>query len=220
MKKLRWVALLAAATIGVGSATAFAATMGVGSWHLWTGSQTLTKGTCTVTGATDIVDTYVSEGSPTSSFGSTKTMLVRADTGQRDWTFVRFDLSSCALPATAGADSATLKLVVKTTAKNGRALTATPVLSTWDGTLTATLANALSLGSSATTTFATGTANGATLSVPVTIDVDALIKNPTASYGWRISDEGSTATANTTTFNSVEATSAADRPQLVISYAK
>ena len=119
-----------------------------------------------------------------------------------------------------GADDATMKLVVKTTASGGRALTVTPVLSTWSGTLTWNQAQALTYGSSATTTFGTGTTNGATLSVPVTIDVDALIKSSTANYGWRILDGGSTATGNTTTFNAVNAGSSALRPQLVIDYEK
>jgi hypothetical protein len=218
--KTRVIAVVIAATLGAGTATAFAATLGIGSWHLWTGSQTLTKGTCTVTGSANIVDTYVSEATPNSSFGGSTTALVRADLGNRNWTLVRFDLSSCGLPTTAGADTATLKLVVKTVATGGRTLTLTPVLATWNGTLTAVQAYALPFGSSATTTFATGTTNGATLSVPVTIDIDALIKNPTASYGWRIDDEGSTGTANTTTFNTVEAATAGLRPQLVINYEK
>jgi len=219
--KLRILLVLVAATVGIGSASAYAATLGVGSWHLWTGSQTLTKSSCTVTGSASTVDTYVSEASPNSSFGGSATALVRADLGNRNWTLVRFDLSTCALPTTAGADSATLKLVVKTVAAGGRTLTLTPVLATWVGaTLTAVQAFGLPFGSSATTTFPTGTTNGATLSVPVTIDIDSLIKSSTSSYGWRISDEGSTGTANTTIFNTVEATTAGLRPQLVINYEK
>jgi hypothetical protein len=214
VKRLRWIAVLAAATVGAGSAVGFAATLSVGSWHLWAGSQTLVKGTCTVSDPASIADTYVRESSPTSSFGTAKTTTVRADTGLRNWTFVQFDLSSCALPATAGADSATLTLVVKSTATGSRTLTATPVLSSWSETLTWTQAQSLSYGSP-TTTFATGTTGGATLSIPVTVDVDALIKNPSAVYGWRLSDEGSTATANTTIFNSAESNLS---PQLVINY--
>jgi hypothetical protein len=216
VKRLTWIAVLVAATVGAGSAVGFAATLNVGSWHLWGGSQTLTKGTCTIADPASIADTYVRESSPTSSFGTAKTTTVRADTGLRNWTFVQFDLSSCALPVTAGADSATLTLVVKSTATSSRTLTVTPVLSSWSETLTWTQAQSLSYGSP-TTTFATGTTSGATLSIPVTVDVDALIKNPTAVYGWRVSDEGSTATANTTIFNSAESNLS---PQLVINYEK
>ena len=81
-------------------------------------------------------------------------------------------------------------------------------------------ANGLTYGSSATTTFSAGTKAGATLSIPVTIDVDALIKDSSANYGWRIDDEGSTTKANLTIFNSSEATSSSLRPQLVINYEK
>jgi hypothetical protein len=218
--KTRVIAVVIAATLGLGTATAFAATMGIGSWHLWTGSQTLTKGTCTITSASAINDTYVSEASTGTSFGNATTMNVRADLGQRAWTFVRFDLSSCNLPSTAGADSATLKLVVKTPANNSRTLTLTPVLATWAETLTAVQAYSLPFGSAPTTTFATGTTSGATLSIPVTIDIDALIKDSSANFGWRIDDEGSTSRANLTVFNSSEATNSSLRPQLVINYAK
>jgi hypothetical protein len=218
--RLRLLAILIAATVGIGTTSAFAATLGIGSWHLWTGSQTLTKGTCTVSGATNVFDTYVLESSPNANFGSATTMITKASTtGGREWMFIRFDLSSCALPTTGGADSATMKLVVKTTAGVNRTLTVTPVLATWLETVTWTAAQLLTLGSSPTTTFSTGTTNGATLSVPVTIDIDALIKNPTANYGWLISDGGSTANS-TTTFNSVEAANSTLRPTLVINYEK
>jgi hypothetical protein len=220
VSRLKWIAVLAAATVGASTAIGFAATLNVGTWHLWGGAQTLTKGTCTITAAGSIVDTYVRENSTTSSFGTATTMTTRVDSGLHNWSFVRFDLSSCALTNTAGADSATLKLVVKTTATGGRTLTVTPVLGTWDGTLTWNQAQTLSYGSSATTTFATGATNGATLSIPVTIDVDKQIKSSTAVYGWRISDLGSTATGNTTIFNTVEAGTASLRPQLVVNYEK
>ena len=59
---MRSLAIVVAATLGIASATAFAATLSVGSWHMWTGSQTLTKGTCTLTGAAQTTDTYVDEG--------------------------------------------------------------------------------------------------------------------------------------------------------------
>lgn len=218
--KLRLLAVVAAATVGVGSATAFAATLGVGSWHMWAGSQTLTKGTCTVTGATNIFDAYTQEASPNTNSGSATTAIVRASTfGSREWMFVRFDLSTCALPTSGGADTATMKLVVKTAPAAARTLAVTPVLTTWAETLTWTQAQALTYAGAATTTFSSGTTSGATLSIPVTIDVDSLIKNPTALYGWRITDTGASSTS-TTTFNTVEATISTLRPQLVINYEK
>jgi hypothetical protein len=218
--KLRLLAILAAATVGVGSAAAFAATMTVGSWHLWTGSQTLTKSTCTVTGAAATTDTYVDENQGGQANDTAVTMNVQPDAGARQWTFIRFNLASCAIPTTGGADTATLKLVIKTVPAGGRTLTLTPVLTTWAGaTIDFTPALAYTYGPT-TTTFATGTTNGATLSIPVTIDVDALIKSATANYGWRISDGGSTAAGHTSIFNSTDATTATLRPQLVINYEK
>jgi len=83
-------------------------------------------------------------------------------------------------------------------------------------TLTWTQAQSLSYGST-TTTFSSGTTNGVTVSIPVTIDVDAMIKNTSASYGWRISDDN-TSLSDTTAFNTLNATS--NIPQLVISYEK
>ena len=58
--------------------------------------------------------------------------------------------------------------------------------------LTWTSAQTLTYGPT-TTQFATGTTNNATLSIPVTLNVDTLIKNPSASFGWRITDSGSQA---------------------------
>ena len=52
----------------------------------------------------------------------------------------------------------------------------------------------------------------------MTVDVDTLIKNPSAIFGWRLSDTGSGNA--TTTFASSNNGTAADRPQLVINYEK
>jgi hypothetical protein len=213
----RRIAVVVAATLGFGTAAGFAATLTVGSWHLWGGSQTLTKTTCpTLSGTTQSTDTYVVQSTPNSSFGGNSTMLVKSPSGSQDWSFVRFDLSSCAIPTSGGADSATLSLYVQTAPGTSRTLTVTPVLSSWSGTLTWTTAQSLSYGT-ATNTIVTGTTTGAKTAL-VTVDVDALIKNPTANYGWRISDGG--ATTATTTFGTSENTTASHRPQLSINYEK
>jgi hypothetical protein len=214
---MRKLVLLVVATVAVATGTGFAATLGVGSEHLWAGTQTIQHlGPCTVTGTASTTDTYVNQGSATSSFGTGTTMLVQPDAGSQKWAFVRFDLSSCAIPTTGGADSATLKLVVTVTPRASRTLTMTPIASTWSNTTTWNTAP--TFGSSATTTFATGTTNNATLSIPVTIDVDDLIKSSTANYGWRVSDGGSAASQDTTTFATSNASS--NKPQLVINYEK
>lgn len=214
----RRIAVLLAATVGVGAGVAYAATLSVTSWHLWAGSQTLTKSSCTLTGTTQTTDTYVVQANGNTAFPATTTMLVKSNSGSADWSFVRFDLSSCAIPATGGADSATLTLTVTTAPNPSRTITLTPVLTTWSGTtLTWNGAQALTFGS-ATTTFATGTANNAAKTATVTADVDALIKSSTANFGWRLSDIGS-GNATTTLATSENGTTAR-KPQLVINYEK
>jgi hypothetical protein len=212
--KRRWL-ILAAATLALGTTTAFAATLSVGTWHIWSGSQTLTKGTCTLTAAAT-TDTYVDESNKTSSFGTATIIGTRSNSGARAYTFIRFDLSSCAIPSTGGADSATLKLRLTTAPATNRTINVTPVLSNWSETLTWNQAQTLSYGSQ-TTSFTTGTTVNVTLNATVTVDVDDLIKNGTANYGWRLADSTS-ATSATSVFNSSEATS--NPPQLVINYEK
>jgi len=214
----RRVAVLLAATVGLGAGVAYAATLTVGSWHLWAGSQTLTKGTCTLTGTTQSTDTYVTQATPNGTNGSGTTMLVRSNSASQDWSFVSFNLSSCSLPTSGGADTATLKLYLYSAPTSNRTLTVTPVLTSWSGTLTWTQAQSLAYGS-ATTTFTTGTTAGVTFSIPVTVDVDALIKNPSASFGWRINDTTGSGNA-TTTFATANNGNAGRRPQLVINYEK
>lgn len=213
---MRRLALLFVATVGACTTSAFAATLNVASWHLWTGSQTLTKSTCTLTGTSVTTDTYADEVHAGDN-STANTMKVAPGAGTQMWTFVRFDLSSCSIPTTGGADTATLSLRITNAPASDRTLTLTPVLSTWTGASVANFSGATSLGyGSTTTTFTTGTTNNVTKSFPVTIDVDALIKSSTANYGWRITDGGS-GTATTTIASANNAT-AANRPQLVINY--
>jgi hypothetical protein len=213
---MRRLALLFAVTLCACTTSAFAATLNVASWHLWTGSQSLTKSTCTLTGTSLTTDTYADEGHAGDN-STANTMKVAPGAGTQMWTFVRFDLSSCTIPTTGGADTATLSLRITNAPASDRTLTVTPVLSTWTGASLANFSGATSLSyGSTTTTFTTGTANNVTKSFPVTIDVDALIKSSTANYGWRITDGGS-GTATTTIASANNAT-AGNRPQLVINY--
>lgn len=215
----RRVAVALAATVGVSAGVAYAATLTVGSWHLWAGSQTLTKGTCTLTGTTQTSDTYVTQATPGGTNGSATTMLVRSNSGSQDWSFVSFNLSSCSLPTTGGADTATLTLFITTAPSASRTISLTPVLTSWSpSTLTWTAAQSLSYGSSATTSITTGTTSNVSKSATVTVDVDALIKNASANFGWRLNDGGSG--SQTTTFATSENGTAARRPQLVINYEK
>jgi hypothetical protein len=214
----RLVLIILAVAIAASISTAFAATLGVGSWHVWAGSQTLTKATCSLSGTSSTTDTYVDEKLPTNTFSGGTTLSVGPKSGQRMWAFVRFDLSSCGIPSTGGADSATLNLRITTAPASSRTLDVTPVLSTWDGTTTWNAAQSLSYGSTLTS-FATGTVSNVTKSVTVTADIDALIKNSGSSFGWRISEASGT-TNVTTTFGSSENATAVNQPQLVVNYEK
>jgi hypothetical protein len=215
---MRRLAVLFAVTIAASTSTAFAASLNVGSWHIWAGSQTLTKATCTLSGTSSTTDTYVDENAATSAFGSSTTLNVGPKSGKRTWMFVRFDLSSCSIPATGGADSATLNLRITTAPASTRTLDVTPVLSTWDGTLTWNGAQALSYGANLAT-ITTGTVSNVTKSVTVTADIDAKNKNGCANYGLRISEASSNSNV-ATTFGSAENGTAANQPQLVVNYEK
>jgi hypothetical protein len=216
--RVRRLLVVGAIVMGAGTATAFAATLTVGSWHLWAGSQTLTKGTCTLSGTATSTDTYVDEFSPTSSFGGSTTLLVGPKSNKRNWAFVRFDLSSCGIPSTGGADSATLTVHITAAPGSSRTIDVDSVGTSWSGSSTWNNAQTFSYGSVAGS-FATGTTSNVNKSVTVTADVDALIKNGTANYGWRLADNGAS-TNVTTTFGAAGNGTAANRPQLVINYEK
>ena len=152
----RRVAVVLAATVGISAGVAYAATLSVGSWHLWAGSQTLTKATCTLTGTTQTTDASVVQANPNTANGTGTTMLVKSNSGSADWSFVSFDLSSCAIPTSGGADTATLTLFITTAPATSRTITLTPVLATWSNSLTWNIAQTLTYGSAATTTLTTG----------------------------------------------------------------
>jgi hypothetical protein len=213
---IRRVLLLLLATVGIGGSVAYAAALSVGSGHLWAGGQTLTKATCTLQGTSSTTDTYLDENSPTSSFGGATTMSVGPKTNKRTWALVRFDLSSCSIPATGGADSATLNLRVTTAPGSSQSLDVSTITSSWSGSTTWNTAPSTG---SPFASITTGTTSNVTKSVTVTADVDALIKNGSANYGWLISEASSSANV-TTLFGSSENGTTANQPQLVINYEK
>ncbi len=205
------LAALAAAAVRTGAA----ASLGLGSSHLWAGTQTLTKGTCTLSGTSATTGAWVDERRPTRSGSGTTLQVERRDSRDR-WAFVRFDLSSCAIPATGGADSATLTLTMSKAPRSDRTLTLTPVLSSWDSSLTYSQATGLSYDVP-TTTFSTGTTSGATFDLTVTAVVDALLKSPGSSFGWRIHDAGASSNRSILRF---DGPAAASPPRLTIQYEK
>jgi hypothetical protein len=215
----RRLLLLLVVTIAVGSSVAYAASLNVSSWHIWAGSQSLTKATCTVTGA--LTDTYVDQSSGPSGFGTAATLNVvpSGDSPKQQWTFVGFDLSSCNIPTAGGADSATLSLYLSTAPTTSFNFDVTRVTSAWAGTLTWTQAQALTYAGSPTTSVAGGTTAGVWISFPVTVDVDSFIKGG-SNYGWRISDTGSGVNLAKDTAKFASTDSGANVPTLTINYEK
>lgn len=201
----------------IGGSVGFAATLSVGSGHLWSGSQTLTKGTCTLTGTSVTSDTDVNQLSGNGTNGGSTTMMVLPFSGFAREAFVSFDLSSCNIPSTGGADSATLSLHITNAPSSSRTIDVTPVLSSWSESLTWNLLSGLTFGTR-TAQFSTGTTSDVTKTVTVTGDVDQQIKTGSV-YGWRLSDSGSNS-FNATTFATSESTTASSRPVLTINYEK
>jgi hypothetical protein len=198
-----------------GAGIAYAATLNVASTHLWAGGQTLTKSSCTLSPATS--DTFVNEASTSQTNGSATTLDVIPDTGSRKYAFLQFDLSSCAVPATGGADSATLSIYLANAPKGSLTVSASRVTSSWSNSTNWTTQPTTA---AATDSKSTGTANGVTITFTVTSDVDKFIKGTASNFGWRLTESGTlqNATKDLAQFNSSDA--AANKPQLVINYEK
>ncbi|SRR6478752_4008072 len=197
------------ASIGVG----YAASLGLGSNQLHAWRQTLTKGTCNQTSAT-ADDTYVQQALPTSTAGGTATTLTISPTAlAQDHAFIRFDLSGCSLPTTAGADTATLTVFVTTNGNDTISLF--PVYSSWSSsTLTWNGVSGLTIGSTATTSFSASSNGSAT--VTVTADVDSAIKAGTL-WGWELRATSGTAIVG---IGASENASSMKRPSMTLSYEK
>jgi hypothetical protein len=213
MRRRTLLRLAALVVVGVlaSAGVAYAAGLGLSSKKLHAWSQTLTKGTCNQTSST-ADDTYVQQGSPNSIAGGTDTNLtIGGAAGSQDYAFIRFDLSGCSLPTTAGADSAVLTLTV--TSKSNDTISVFPVYSSWSSaTLTWNTLGGVTIGATATTTFVPSSTGA--LTVPVTADVDAAIKAGTL-WGWELRDTSGTATSAVA---SSENPAAMKKPSMTLSY--
>ncbi len=192
---------------------AYAASLGLGSKKLHAWSQTLTKGTCNQT-STTADDAYVQQASPNSTTGGTAaTLTISPTAGSQDYAFVRFNLSGCSLPTTAGADSAAL--TVNVTTAGADTISLYPVYSSWSSTtLTWNTLGGLTIGSTATTSFSASTTG--TKTVTVTADVDAAIKAGTL-WGWELRATTGTAAV---ALGASENLTASKRPSMTLGYEK
>lgn len=190
---------------------AYAASLGLGSNKLHAWSQTLTKGTCNQT-STTADDTYVQQALPTSTAGGTATTLTISPVASaQDDAFIRFNLSGCGLPTTAGADSAVLS--VRVTTSGSDTISLYPVTSSWSSsTLTWNGVSSLTIGSTATGTFSASTTGAKT--VTVTADVDSAIKAG-ALWGWELRATSGTAIV---AIGASENGTSTNRPSMTLSY--
>ena len=225
--------LLAGVLIGTGLVTGRAASIALTS-------QTLTPyRTCTLTAtpatATVETDTTARQGSATSNFGTLTTLTVSSASAANQRTYLRFDLTRCspAISATAIIRLATLRLFVSALPAVCRTVDLFPATASW--TEAALTWNNQPFGTainnpataSRTGTFDVGTpvgcqnrtANAYVVGGTVTTDVAAFVAGSSTNFGWMLRDdvEGS-ATARTTTFSAKNLGTAAQGPQLVITY--
>src|SRR3954452_14103963 len=133
MRRFRPTRVRLVASILVGSlgfaGVGYAGRLGLGSKQLHAWRQTLTRGTCNQT-STTADDTYVQQALPTSTPGGTATTLtISPVSAAQDYAFIRFNLSGCSLPTSAGADSAVL--TVRVTTSGNDTISLLPVTSSW-----------------------------------------------------------------------------------------
>jgi hypothetical protein len=217
MRRFRLVQLRLATAVGVGSlacvGVAYAASLGLNSNKLFAWGQTLTKGTCNQTSTTED-DTYVQQALPTSTAGSTATTLtISPITGAQDYAFIRFNLSGCSLPTTAGADSAVL--TVNVTTAGADTISLFPVTSSWSSsTLTWNGVSGLTIGSTATGSFSASVTG--TKTVTVTADVDNAIKAGNL-WGWELRATSGTAVV---AIGAAQNATSTNRPSMTLGYEK
>jgi hypothetical protein len=217
MRHLRITRLRLASAVVIGSCAvagvAFGAGLGISSNELYAWSQSLTRGTCNQASPT-ADDTYVQQANPTSTSGATDTTLtIGGPPGAQDYAFVRFDLSGCNLPLTAGADNATLRVSV--TSKSNDTISLFPVYSSWSSsTLNWNGLGNLTVGPTATTSFVPSSPGS--LTVTVTADVDAAIKDGVL-WGWELRD---TSGMSTCAIGASENNASGKRPSMTLSYEK
>lgn len=207
-----------AVLVGVfGVGIAIAASLGVTSGRLTvsTGASSIAATTCSLNAATN--DSYVSQASPTSNFGTATTMSVRSSLTANMRAFVHFNLASCSIPANALVTDASLKLFMNSAPTASRSYDAHRVTASWTEAAV-TWSNQPAVAASATSTVATGTTSNVTVKWTVSSDVQSYLDG-TTNYGWRIKDQTEdAATARTGQFRSAEYGTASQRPVLDISY--
>ena len=231
---LRLAALAGLALLGVAGANA-----GLAAGLNFT-SQALTPyRTCVISGTpattTAVADASVRQGSATSNFGTVTTNNVTTQNGQNRRLYIRFDLTQCnpAIPSTATVRLATLRMYVTALPAACRTVDVFRVTASWaESTISwnnQPFGTAINNPASGTAVDAFGvgtpvgcenrTANTYTTGGAVTSSVASFVAGTQTNFGWMLRDdvEGS-ATTYTQTYSAKNLGTAAQAPQLVITY--
>ncbi|MDX6438686.1 MAG: Disaggregatase related repeat [Gaiellaceae bacterium] len=171
--------------------------------------------TCTLAPA---ADTYADGSAPLTAFGTATALHVRTLLGLNKRSFLRFDVASCSIPTAARLKTGALGLVLTTAPASSRTYDVHRVTASWtEATLTSVAQPATA--AAATSSVATGTTVGVTLTTNVMADVSAFVTGTVTNEGWRLIDRTEDGLASVESqFGSREHSTPNQRPSLVITY--
>ena len=161
--------------------------MSVTSGQVGAARQSLTKGSCQLDASAASDTSMPTRSKRNDTNGGDTTLQIRNNKNRVDNAFLRFDLGSCNVPTTGGADAATLTIVVTSATRTNHTVSLYPVTSSWSpSTLSWNAAQSLTIGSTPTDSFTT-TTGAHTLTV--TADLDAAVRGGTL-WGWELVEHG------------------------------
>jgi hypothetical protein len=216
------LAIVAAALL-LGSGVGVAASLGVTSSNLTTATivAAVPISTCTLTSS---ADSHVEQDDSGSNFGtatslhvqSYETTIVVITTHRNRRSFVKFDLSSCSIPAAAAVQSATLSVFLSVAPSASRTWNINRVTAAWTENVI-TWSN--QPASTSSTSVVTGTTSNVTLQATVTSDVQSFVSGGLTNNGWLFRDSvEDSSTQRSGQFRSREFGTPAQRPSLVVNY--
>jgi hypothetical protein len=221
---LRWLVLVAVLVAVVATGVGFAAALAITprSLTVHTAASAVPISTCPLTPSGD---SHVAEDDD-SNFGSATALHVRSyqtvlliiPTNRNRRGFVKFDLSSCSIPAAAAVKTATLSVFLSSAPSQNRTWNIHRVTANWTEA-GITWSNQPATAVTASASVATGTASSVTLQANVTSDVASFVSGSQANHGWRFSDSlENSSTEQLGQFRSREHGATSQWPTLVITY--